>query len=43
MGLFKKLRQFAPIIKLIAPKVPVDAVLEVKDAVTAATKKKAKK
>jgi hypothetical protein len=42
MGLFRKLRQLAPIIKLLAPKVPIDAVLEVKDAITAATKKEKK-
>lgn len=43
MGLFKKLRTLAPVIKLLAPKVPIDAVLEIKDAVTAVTKKKDKK
>ncbi len=40
MGLFRKLRALAPVIKLLAPKVPIDAVLEIKDAVTKATKKK---
>ncbi len=39
-GLFRKLRALAPVIKLLAPKVPIDAVLEIKDAIKAATKKK---
>jgi hypothetical protein len=39
MGLFRKLRAIAPVIKLLAPGVPIDAVLEIKDAVHAATKK----
>ncbi len=42
MGLFRKLRALAPVIKLLAPRVPIDAVLEIKDAVKAATKKKPK-
>lgn len=42
MGLFRKLRAIAPVIKLLTPKVPIDAVLEVKDAVAKATKKKPK-
>ena len=39
MGLFRKLRNLAPVIKIFAPKAPIDEVLAVKDAITAATKK----
>ncbi len=39
MGLFKKLRAIAPVMKLLAPKVPIDEVLKIKDAITAATRK----
>ena len=40
MGLFRKLRAIAPAVKLLAPKVPIEEVLAIKDAITAATKKK---
>jgi len=42
MGLFRKLRAIAPVVKLLAPKVPIDEVLAIKDAISAATKKGAK-